>query len=155
MSNGVLCVPSRLCTGLTYFFCPHFFMALFKKQRRGFSEISHMLPTMCWAPICQRASWAERIAARKAQVSGIRVQMARSAHSGPGDAVFALFTEPMRQTLTTPPRFNAKNVSKISISSVWTQEVDAVPHLSGSCRVLCLPLPVDSCRDVWMESGEG
>lgn len=104
-------------------------MALFKKQKHGFSEISHMLPTMCWAPIGQRAPRAGRIAARRTQVLGIRVQWL-ALLTADLEMHCALFMEPMRQTLTTPPPFNAKNVSKISISSVWTQEVDPVSRLS-------------------------
>lgn len=34
------------------------------------SEIYHMLPMMCWAPICQVASQTRRAAAQKAQVEG-------------------------------------------------------------------------------------
>lgn len=68
MSNRVLCVPLGLCTGLAYVFCLHVFMALFEKQEHGFSEISHVLATVCQAPICQGASSASRRAAKGALV---------------------------------------------------------------------------------------
>lgn len=73
--------------------------------------------------------------------------MARSAHGRPGDAVFV---EAVRQTPTTPPHFNPRNVSKINISSVQTRGMNPVlSQLLKIVPVLGLPFPVDSSIPGW------
>lgn len=138
--TGIYCVSEGFYRGLICVSCQHFLALLPKKLNHGFFWVcTNATPSMGFVPICQVASQARRaVTAKTAQprerAFRERLQTTRCSATSKWLAllarvqkmhpsIFTLFMEFTRWMLTILYCFNAKHVSKISISFALTQEI--------------------------------